>query len=272
MVSMSTESDVWGDKILQSPMLLQNDTAWLDIAPDRVLLYFRGVHAVVIVPAAGAGVRMGVPDPKQFMELAGRPILSHTLERLERCSEVEGIIVVAPQSSQGRMKELIEEYGFMKVIDVVPGGEQRQDSVRLGLGAVPDEFDLVAVHDGVRPLITPELITRIFREASVNGAAIPVVRPKDTVIIMNDDRDFHVPRREKVRCVQTPQAFSRDLLERAFAKATEDGFYGTDEASLVERLGERIYLVEGDDNNIKITTPGDVALAEVLLAQTSSDT
>jgi len=214
---------------------------------------------------------MGASDPKQFMELAGRPILSHTLERLERCIEVEGIIVVSPQSSQVRMKELVEEYGFIKVIDVVPGGEQRQDSVRLGLKAVTDEFDLVAVHDGVRPLITSDLITRIFREASVNGAAIPVVRLKDTVIIMNDNRDFHVPRREKVRCVQTPQAFSRDLLERAFSKATEDGFYGTDEASLVERLGERIYLVDGDDSNIKITTPADVELAAVLLAQPNAD-
>ena len=230
-----------------------------------------GVHTIALIPAAGHGVRMGAGAPKQFLMLAGRPILFHTLERFERAPEIDGVIVISPPGTEDRVPRLVEEYGFQKILRIVPGGEMRQDSVRAGLAAVPPECELVAVHDGVRPLVTRALIARVVKEAEQRGAAVPAIPAKDTVVIVANEGAFHVPKRETVRCVQTPQVFRRELLERAMAQASAEQFYGTDEASLVERLGEPVYLVPGEETNIKITTPEDVIVAEALLTAETPD-
>ena len=232
----------------------------------------------VILPAAGLGTRMAKPSAeksgtsrKQFMLLDGSPILLHTVRKFASFEQVTEIVVAAPADDVTWVRELLmREYpGRARV---VAGGSSRHQSVENALATVNPATDLVAVHDAVRPFIDRETIHKVFDEAAETGAAIVGIVPVDTVKQVtrstpNKARIKATLPREKLVLAQTPQVFRYDLLQRAFAAARDDGFTGTDEASLVERLDVEVGVVLGSDRNIKITRPGDMDLARLFLQE-----
>jgi 2-C-methyl-D-erythritol 4-phosphate cytidylyltransferase len=227
------------------------------------------MNVSVILPAAGLGTRMGREKSgrKQFLMLEGAPILVHTIRKFLRCPSVTEIIVALRAEDAEWAKNLIELEKPSKPVRVVEGGDSRQESVRNALVAL-NGADLVAVHDAVRPFIEPELVEKVIAEAAEHGAAIVGIVPVDTVKQVHKNRIRATHPREHLALAQTPQVFRYDLLKRAFDKAAEDGFTGTDESSLVERLDEvEVYVVQGSDRNIKITKPTDIDLAQLYLSQ-----
>lgn len=227
---------------------------------------------VAIVPAAGLGRRMGGRQKKTYLALAGLPVLAHTLGALEACAAITSIIVVtAPGDEEFCLREVIEPAGIHKVTAVLPGGKTRQDSVAIGLASVPDTASVVIVHDGARPLVTVDIIERTIAAAEAKGAAIAAVRVKDSIKEVSKGVVTKTLARDTLRAVQTPQAFDRELLGRAHKRALQDGFIGTDEASLVERLGVEVTVVEGSYENIKITTPEDLLVAESILKKRNEE-
>jgi len=219
-----------------------------------------------VIPAAGQGLRMGTPLQKQFLDLWGKPILARTIEVFEQSTSIEGIILV---TSEDRLdfcrNEIIAPYHFQKVRDIVPGGKERQDSVFNGLCAVPETTDLVAVHDGVRPLVTVELIEHTILAAYEKGAAVAAQPAHETVKLSEDGATVaRTLDRNRIFLAQTPQTFRRDLIWEAHIKARERRFYATDDAMLIEELGYTVQIVPGIPQNIKITTPADLKLAEAL--------
>ncbi|MDD4775422.1 MAG: 2-C-methyl-D-erythritol 4-phosphate cytidylyltransferase [Syntrophomonas sp.] len=221
----------------------------------------------VVVAAAGKGSRMGSSLNKQYLLLNGWPVLSYSLDFFERLRVVSQIVVVcAANEVDYCQQEVVKRFNFNKVTAVVPGGKERQDSVWLGLQQLPSDTDLVAVHDGARPLLSAEVIARLVAEAMEWGAAIPGIPSKDTVKL--GDRDGFVRQtldRTSVYAIQTPQVFNFNELLTAYREAREEGFLGTDDASLFERYIGRVKIVTGDYNNIKITTPEDMIVAAALL-------
>jgi 2-C-methyl-D-erythritol 4-phosphate cytidylyltransferase len=219
-----------------------------------------------IIPAGGAGQRFGPGQAKQFMDLDGWPILAHCLSRFDQTEAVDQVVVVVPfDQLEYVRKNIIISFGFSKVAALIPGGESRQESVCNGFLAMPDDVDLVVIHDGVRPLVRVSTIENVVEAAKEFGAAISAVKVRDTlkqvdngVIQSTLDRDF-------IWQAQTPQAFDRLLLAEALAKAKNDGFVGTDEATLIERLGHPIRIVPGAPENVKITMPEDLVLARCLI-------
>lgn len=229
----------------------------------------------VVIPAAGNSVRMGSPVKKQFLELAGKPIWIHTIEKFHACREVDVIVVAGPAESIDEMKKQANAMNFHKIRAIVGGGQHRQDSVRSALEVMRTLFpDIVLIHDAVRPCISSKLVLNIIETAHVFGAAIPAVQPKETVKISNGSASGGfvdaTPNRNTLWLVQTPQGFQSSLLYNAFDRAVRDGFYGTDEASLVERIGVKVKIVPGSYENVKITTPEDVQYAEFLLQNRDS--
>ncbi|MBI5695416.1 MAG: 2-C-methyl-D-erythritol 4-phosphate cytidylyltransferase [Nitrospirae bacterium] len=231
------------------------------------------MKVTVLIPAAGSGTRMGKGTKKQFLLLDGLPILAHTLRRFEDVPEVTEIIPVVPEDEMEHcLKKCVEGSGLKKVRRVVPGGQQRQDSVYNGLKAVDPGTDYVMVHDGVRPFVTPDLIGGLLCSLDGCDGAILAVPSKDTVKEVG--RDLVVKKtidRKSCYMVQTPQVFRYKALMDAFRKAYADGYYGTDEASLVEKYGGKVKVVMGSYVNIKITTPEDMILAEALLRKDAHD-
>jgi len=228
------------------------------------------MKTVAVIPAAGAGERMGAGLAKQFMELEGRPLLAVTVENFERCSAVESVFVVVPPDSVSYCKEeIIKRYALSKVRQVVPGGKRRQDSVRLGLEAAQGESDLVLIHDGVRPFVHPEFIARIIQAAFQHRAVIPVMSLKETLKeVGNDGRVKGTMERRSFRLVQTPQAFRYEDILSAHRRAAEENWEEmTDDALLLERMGIPVAVVEGLEENIKITTPYDLELARFILGR-----
>jgi len=217
------------------------------------------VGAVVV--AAGRSARMGGVD-KIVAPLAGRPLLLHALAAFEACAVVQRVVVVAAPERRDAIAALIAEAGCAKVADVVTGGERRRDSVRAGLERLSD-VEIVAVHDGARPLVTPAIIAEGVSLARETGAAVAAWPLADTLKRADGSgRVLETIPRDGVWLIQTPQVFRRDLLLAAHAATAADA---TDDAALVERLGQPVYLYRGAAENIKITTPGDLALAEALL-------
>ena len=226
------------------------------------------MHIVAIIPAAGVGRRMGGAIEKQFLRLRGIPIVAHTLKVFDQSPEVDGIVlVVAPQQRQVLDTEVINPHPCEKLLGIIDGGPERQDSVANGLRAIPPESDLVVIHDGVRPLVSVDLVALVLDAARRHGAAIAAIPAGDTVKQVEDQRVVTTLQRETIWLAQTPQAFRVDLLRRAYQKAASDRIVLTDDAALVERIGVAVHLVRGSSENIKVTTPSDLVVAEAILAQ-----
>jgi len=229
----------------------------------------------VILPAAGLGTRMGraVPEKagtsrKQFMLLDGSPILLHTIRKFASTPAVTEIVVALRAEEIEWVSELLRAEKFGKPVRVVEGGDSRQASVENALATLGSGTELVAVHDAVRPFIEPSVLEKVFAEASESGAAIVGIVPVDTVKQVHRNKIRQTIPRERLILAQTPQVFRFDLLKTAFARAREDGFAGTDESSLVERLDQvEVSVVPGSDRNLKITKPSDMDLARLFLAE-----
>lgn len=225
-----------------------------------------------ILPAAGLGTRMGAETPKQFLELDGAPILVHSLRKLASCELVTDIIVATRGDEVGRLEERLRQEKFRQTLRVVKGGDTRQESVAAALKQVESDTEIVLVHDAVRPFVTREQIARVIEEARNCGAAILGIPAMDTVkevkrTSLPEDValiTMTVPR-ERVVMAQTPQAFQTQILRDAFARAEADGVNASDEAGLVERLGQEVHVVLGSERNIKITKPADMELANFYL-------
>lgn len=225
-----------------------------------------------ILPAAGLGTRMGAETPKQFLELDGAPILVHSLRKLASCELVMEIIVATRGDEVRRVEERLRQEKFRQTLRVVKGGDTRQESVAAALKQVENGTEIVLVHDAVRPFVTREQIVRVIEEARICGAAILGIPAMDTV---KEVKRTSLPEdvalitmtipRERVVMAQTPQAFRTQILKDAFARAERDGVSASDEAGLVERLGQEVHVVLGSERNIKITKPADMELANFYL-------
>ena len=223
---------------------------------------------VAIIAAAGLGARMAGKRPKQFLELAGTPILIHTLNAFERCDVIHEIIIVLAAEETDGFLDLAKAHGLRKIRAVVSGGNTRAESVLRGLQAVNAEaVEIVVVHDGVRPFVSPDEISRTVAAANVEGAAILVSTPVDTIKEVRDGAVGKTLDRSTIRNALTPQCFHYRLLVRAYEQADVSDPGLTDESALVERLGVRIAVVEGSARNIKITRPEDLLIGEALLKQ-----
>jgi 2-C-methyl-D-erythritol 4-phosphate cytidylyltransferase len=218
----------------------------------------------VVIPAAGQGKRMGAGKNKLLLPLHGVPILIHTLWVFEADEECEGIILAISSSDEQVFSKLIEEYKVNKVRSLVIGGKERQDSVYNALQMVNSD-GIVLVHDGARPFISKDAIHQVSNAAKENGAAVVAVKVKDTIKKVQDNKIVETVERSSLWAVQTPQAFRISILLDAHHRAMEEGFLGTDEASLVERLPRDITVVECSYDNIKLTTPEDLYFAEAII-------
>lgn len=228
----------------------------------RKVLPLKKCGAVIV--AAGSSSRMGGID-KVMAPLGGEPMILRTVRAFQSCSAIKEIVIVTREDLILPITELCG--GFDKVRAVVRGGASRQASVKLGLSAFTDKMELAAVHDGARPLISQAVIDRTVRAAHTYGGAAPVVPVKDTIKVYEGGFIASTPDRETLRTVQTPQVFDLDLLRGALEKADKDGAAVTDDCSAVERLGLKIRLVEGEERNLKVTTPMDLKIAEMLLEE-----
>jgi 2-C-methyl-D-erythritol 4-phosphate cytidylyltransferase len=231
------------------------------------------MKTVAIIPAGGAGRRMESGIPKQYLPLAGIPVLVHTLQAFDRSAVIDEIFLAVPKEDIPEVRRgIVLKYGISKVVLVLAGGAKRQDSVRNALFHVRDEHEIVLVHDGVRPFVSGELISQAVAAAGVWGAAAVGVPVKDTV--KEADAAGWVKKtvaREGLWLTQTPQAFHRPIIVTAYERAAADGFYGTDDASLVERMGIPVRMILGDCDNIKLTTPEDLLLGDVIARRSSHD-
>jgi 2-C-methyl-D-erythritol 4-phosphate cytidylyltransferase/2-C-methyl-D-erythritol 2,4-cyclodiphosphate synthase len=224
------------------------------------------MHAAAIVVAAGRGRRLGGPGNKVFLPIAGRPLLWWTLRAFQRCDPVGEIVLVVGENDVAAASQLVEAAAFDKVRGICPGGAERGDSVRAGLARVSETAGVVAIHDGARPLVTQALIAACVAAADRLGAVIPAVPVVDTLKRVGPDETIAATvDRAELRAAQTPQTFRRSLLVEAYARAQADGFAGTDDAGLVERLGHPVHLVPGEPDNLKVTLPEDLERAEALL-------
>jgi 2-C-methyl-D-erythritol 4-phosphate cytidylyltransferase len=274
-----TEYEEYEERVQSSTALAAID-ALLYFPPQRGRL--RAVKVIVIIPAAGLGTRMAAGKSparkmndmqpssllsKQFAELAGTPIIIHTLRRFAECKQIDRIFVALRQQEMKTFQVAVDKETFARQVQLVEGGENRQQSVANALAVVKAEAkDVILVHDAVRPFITTDLISRVIAAAVKNGAAIAGMPAVDTVKQVERVADGAIVTstipRERVVMAQTPQGFRYEVLKKAFDEAQADAFTGTDEASLVERSGGEVAVVMGSPMNIKITTPGDMELAE----------
>jgi 2-C-methyl-D-erythritol 4-phosphate cytidylyltransferase len=225
------------------------------------------MKADAVIVSAGKGVRFMEGQKKQFYFLGGKPILAHTLHKFETCPLIRSILLVLGQEDMDYcLDEVIEKYKFKKVSQIVPGGKRRQESVKNGMDALPKDTDIVVIHDGVRPFVTKIMIEDSIHSAVRYGAVILAMPVKDTIKMSNPNGTvLKTLDRESLWQVQTPQTFQVKLIKEAYFRATEDGFTGTDDASLVERLGVKVQILPGSYTNIKITTPEDLLLANLFL-------
>jgi len=225
------------------------------------------MKADAVIVSAGKGHRFIEGKKKQFYFLEGKPILAHTLEKFESCPLVRSVFLVVGQEDMDYcMKEVVEKFQFQKVSQIVPGGKRRQESVKNGIDALPKDSEIVAIHDGVRPFITRMMIEDSIHSAVRNGAVVFAMPVKETIKMSNPDGTvLKTLDRESLWQIQTPQTFQVNIIKEAYYRATKDGFIGTDDATLVERIGGKVHILPGSYANIKITTPEDLSLASLLL-------
>lgn len=230
--------------------------------PARKLLKLKTCGAVIV--AAGSASRMGGID-KVMADLGGEPMILRTVRAFQNCDAIASIVIVTREDLIQPIAGLCRD--MKKVVAVVAGGSSRQESVHLGLNALPKGTKLAAVHDGARPLISWQVIDRVVRAANTYGAAAPAIPVKDTIKVVSGGLVKETPDRSALMAVQTPQVFDFDLLRGALKKAETDGASVTDDCSAVERTGMKIKIVEGDERNLKVTTPMDLKIAELLLEE-----
>lgn len=219
-------------------------------------------NRIAIIVAGGAGSRMGSEIPKQFLLLRGEPVLMHTLRVFSGISSITEIILVLPESQIDYWKDLCKQHNYNIAHTVVKGGNTRFQSVSNGLSIVNNPDALVAIHDGVRPLVSADVVESCFIAAEQFGSAIPVIKPVESVRLFDKISTYPFDR-EKVYLVQTPQVFKASLIKQSYNTAWQPSF--TDDASVIEFSGESIHIIEGNRENIKITTPMDLMIAEVML-------
>lgn len=219
------------------------------------------MNRYALIVAGGSGSRMGTVIPKQFLELAGKPVLMHTIEKFRKFESSIRIIVVLPEDHIGLWHELTDKYSFPVSHNIVSGGATRFESVKNGLQLIKSR-GYVAIHDGVRPLVSRDTILRCFTEAERYGNAVPVSSPADSLRLITDQGNIPV-NRHHLRLIQTPQVFDTELIIKAYQQEYSPEF--TDDATLLEKTGESIRLVEGNRENIKITNPVDLIVAEALM-------
>jgi len=226
--------------------------------------------SIALIPAAGMGKRMGASVNKQYLMLNGLPIVARTISVFERSSLIDSIYLVIPAEEIPYCREhVVEACGFKKVVAIIPGGKERQNSVMNGLNAIreqADDNDVVLIHDGVRPLVTEAVLSESIAVARISDGALVAVPAKDTIKVVTNGIVVDTPPRDTLWQAQTPQSFRFGIIHAAHMAAEADGFTGTDDASLIERNGGKISIVRGDYRNIKITTPEDLILAEAFLA------
>ena len=232
--------------------------------PARKLLPLKKCGAVIV--AAGNASRMGGID-KVMAQLQGEPMIARTVRTFQECDAISEIVIVTREDLIIPITDICRDMGALKVNAVVRGGKSRQESVSLGLNALSNKVKLAAVHDGARPLITWEVIDRTVRAANSYGAAAPAIPVKDTIKVVEGRVVKNTPDRSTLFAVQTPQVFDFDLLRGALKKAEADGAAVTDDCSAVELMGMSVKIVEGDERNIKVTTPMDLKIAEMLLEE-----
>lgn len=225
-------------------------------------------HVGIVVVAGGSGSRMGAAMPKQFLEIAGRAVLVRTIERMREALPEAEIVVVLPEAHVELWRECYAKSECKVEHSIALGGATRFDSVQSGIAALSDDCSLIAVHDGVRPMLSVEMIHRGVECAAENGAAVPVIAVVDSIREV-DAEGSHAVDRSRLRAVQTPQVFRSDLLRRSYEAVganLEDRSKATDDASVVEMAGYKVALYEGEPQNLKLTTPTDLSVAEVILA------
>ena len=225
------------------------------------------MKTVAIIPAGGSGRRMGSGVPKQYLLLGGIPVLVHTLQVFQSSPVVDEIFLVVPEGDIPEVRNaIVGRYNLFKVSLIVAGGAERQDSVRNALAHLREEHGIVLVHDGVRSFVSGELIQRVVAAAEADGAVAVGVQVKDSVKEVNSAGwVIKTVTREGLWLTQTPQAFRKPLILAAYERAAADGFCGTDDASLVERMGVPVRMIPGDYDNIKVTTPEDLTLGEAII-------
>jgi 2-C-methyl-D-erythritol 4-phosphate cytidylyltransferase len=232
------------------------------------------MKTVAIIPAGGSGKRMQEKLSKQYLLLDGMPVLVHTLKKFQESLKIDEIFLIVPGDDIVFAREyIVEKYGISKVSRILAGGKERQDSVRNGINVLGRDHDIVVIHDAVRPFISEELLLFVILEASKEKAVTVGVPVKDTVKSI-DGRGWitETLNRDNLWLTQTPQAFQRDVIIMAYEEAYKDNYYGTDDASLVERTGITVKMIRGSYDNIKITTKDDIILAEVLIKSSSQMT
>lgn len=221
-----------------------------------------------IIVAGGKGLRMGADIPKQFLPVGGKPVLMHTISRFHAYDKDLKVILVLPKEQQAYWQELCEQYHFNEEYQLADGGASRFQSCKNGISMIPsDTIGFVGIHDGVRPFVSCETIARCFDTAQTSKAVIPVLPVTDTLRFIGDSPSGRNVQRSDYKAVQTPQVFDIQLIKKAYEQEESADF--TDDASVVERLGQAVTMVEGNRENIKITTPFDLKVAEVLLIQNS---
>ena len=226
-----------------------------------------GLKCSAVVVAAGSSTRMGMD--KLMLPLGDIPVVVYALQAFQAAPSIDEIIVVTREDLVMPIGQLCQEFGLDKVRKVVRGGQTRTHSVKLGTLEVSREAPLIAIHDGARPLISVDVIERTIAQADRCGAAAPAIPLKDTVKVVAEGTVVSTPDRAALRSVQTPQVFEASLIRAALQSALDDGAELTDDCSAVERLGMKVVLVEGDERNLKLTTPADLRLAECLLEERS---
>lgn len=222
----------------------------------------KSIKKYAVIVAGGKGTRMGGSIPKQFLPLLGLPVLCHSIMAFAHALKDVEIILVAPPDLMDSARTILKSYTGQVNITIVGGGATRFHSVQNGLKNVTED-GIVFIHDAVRPLVSHELISRCLEGAILRGSAIPAIPAVDSMRLLNSDGSSKAIDRNTIRIIQTPQTFQTNVIIPAFTQEYDPSF--TDEATVVEALGSKIYLVEGDKNNIKITTPGDMIIADTLL-------
>jgi 2-C-methyl-D-erythritol 4-phosphate cytidylyltransferase len=228
------------------------------------------MKVTAVIPSAGSGKRMQTRIKKPYLDINGQPLLSYVLKVLNRVSVVESIVVpVSPGEEVLCEEEVLSRLSLDKEVRIISGGATRQESVRKALGFVPESSDLVLIHDGVRPFITVQMIERSLNETSIKLATTLGVPVKDTVTVVSgdDNRILKTLERSSLYLIQTPQTFDREIIIDAHTKAYNDGFEGTDDASLVERMDVPVTVIQGSYDNIKITTQDDLVFAEAIISK-----